>query len=90
MNGRILYLQVGDHVYHKKYSQWGMGEVVKKWHSTLPAGGDPGQRATSGLVRGPSFVKVEFQDRKMRVFDNDFKSVSCCYYSGLIQIGAGD
>jgi hypothetical protein len=83
MNGRILYLQVGDHVYHKKYSQWGMGEVIEEWHSTLPAGGDP-------LVRGPSFAKVEFQDRKMRVFDNDFKSVSCCYYSGLIQIGAGD
>jgi hypothetical protein len=24
------------------------------------------------------------------VFDNDFKSVSCCYHSGLIQITAGD
>ena len=76
MNRRSLYLQVGDHVYHKKYSQWGMGEVVEEWHSMLPG--------------GPSFVKVEFQDKKMRVFDNDFKSASCCYYSGLIQIAAGD
>jgi hypothetical protein len=76
MKGRALYLQVGDHVYHKKYSQWGIGEVVEEWCSTLTG--------------GPSFVKVEFQDRRLRVFDNDFKSVSCCYYSGLIQITAGD
>jgi hypothetical protein len=76
MNGRTLYLQVGDHVYHKKYSQWGIGEVIEEWNSTLPG--------------GPSFVKVEFQDSRLRVFDNDFKSVSCCYYSGVIQINAGD
>jgi len=76
MNGRTLYLQVGDHVYHKKYSQWGIGEVVEEWHSMLPG--------------GPSFVKVEFQDSRLRIFDNDFKSVSCCYYSGIIQICAGD
>jgi hypothetical protein len=76
MNGRTLYLQVGDHVYHKKYSLWGIGEVVEEWNSTLP--------------EGPFFVKVEFQDRRLRVFDNDFKSVSCCYYSGVIQITAGD
>jgi hypothetical protein len=76
MNGRARYLQLGDHVYHKKFSRWGIGEVVEEWHSTLPG--------------GPSFVKVEFQDRRLRVFDNDFKSVSCCYYSGLIQISAGD
>ena len=76
MSGRTLYLQVGDHVYHKKYSQWGIGEVVEGWNSTLPG--------------GLSFVKVEFQDRRLRVFDNDFKSVSCCYYSDLIRITAGD
>ena len=76
MNYRALYLQIGDHVYHKKYSQWGIGEVVEEWSSTLPG--------------GPSFVKVEFQDRKLRIFDNDFKSVSCCYYSGIMQIQAGD
>jgi hypothetical protein len=76
MNGRTLYLQLGDHVYHKKFSRWGIGEVVEEWHSAVPG--------------GPSFVKVEFQDRRLRVFDNDFKSVSCCYYGGLIQISAGD
>jgi hypothetical protein len=76
MNGRTLYLQLGDHVYHKRLSRWGIGKVVEEWHSTLPG--------------GPSYVKVEFQDRRLRVFDNDFKSVSCCYYSGLMQISAGD
>jgi hypothetical protein len=76
MHEHTLYLQIGDHVYHKKFSPWGMGEVVEAWHSTLP--------------EGPSFVKVEFQDRRLRIFDNDFKSVSCCYYSGLLQISAGD
>jgi hypothetical protein len=76
MKGRILYLQLGDLVYHKKYSQWGIGEVVEEWSSMLPG--------------GPSYVKVEFQDRRLRVFDNDFKSASCCCYSGLIQIAAGD
>jgi len=76
MNRRIRYLQVGDHVYHRKYCQWGLGEVVEEWNSTLPG--------------GPSFVKVEFQDRRIRVFDNDFKSVSCCYHTGVTQINAGD
>ena len=76
MTGRALYLQVGDHVYHRRYSQWGIGEVVEEWNSTLPG--------------GPCYVKVEFQDRKLRIFDNDFKSAACCYYSGLLQIDAGD
>jgi len=76
MAGSITYLQVGDYVYHQRYYQWGMGEVVEEWSSTLPG--------------GICFVKVEFQDGRKRVFDNDFKSLSCCYYTGVTQIDAGD
>jgi hypothetical protein len=38
MNRRIQYLRVGDHVYQKKYSRWGIGAVVEEWNSTLPGG----------------------------------------------------
>jgi hypothetical protein len=76
MNRRSLYLQVGDHVYHKRYSQWGVGEVVEEWNSALP--------------EGRCFVKVAFQDKRTRIFDNDFASFLCCYYGGLMQMDAGD
>jgi hypothetical protein len=76
MDRRIIYLQVGDHVYHQRYSQWGIGEVVEEWNSSLPG--------------GRSFVKVQFEDRRVRVFDNDFQSLSCCYYTGVAPVDAGD
>jgi len=76
MDRRTTYLQLGDHVYHQRYSQWGVGEVVEEWHSSLPG--------------GRCFVKVQFEDRRIRVFDNDFKSVSCCYYTGVTHLDAGD
>jgi hypothetical protein len=76
MKKRTLYLEIGDHVYHKRYSQWGVGEVVEEWNSTLP--------------EGRCFVTVEFQDKRKRIFDNDFKSFLCCYYNGLMQINVGD
>ncbi|MBW2039116.1 MAG: DUF3553 domain-containing protein [Deltaproteobacteria bacterium] len=72
MKGRHTYLQAGDSVYHRRYSQWGIGEVVEEWNPNLPG--------------GLCFVKVEFQDGRLRIFDNDFKSLSCCYYTGLIRI----
>jgi hypothetical protein len=75
-NSRSLYLQVGDHVYHARYAQWGIGTVVEEWNSTLP--------------EGRCFVKVKFQDKRTRIFDNDFTSLLCCYYSGLRQMDAGD
>ena len=76
MEQRVTYLQLGDHVYHQKYSQWGIGEVVEEWNSTLPG--------------GLCIVKVEFQDGRIRVFDNDFQSLSCCYYTGVTPFDAGD
>jgi len=36
MAERVTYLQVGDYVYHQRYYQWGIGEVVEEWNSTLP------------------------------------------------------
>jgi hypothetical protein len=33
---------------------------------------------------------VQFEDRRIRVFDNDFQSVSCCYYTGVTHLDAGD
>ena len=66
-----LYLEVGDDVYHERFSQWGMGAVVEVW--------------TSKLSGGLCFVKVLFQDGKVRVFNNDFGSSSCCCYTGVVK-----
>ncbi len=70
------YLQVGDCVYHRRYSQWGQGEVVEKWDSNLPG--------------GLCLIKVEFRDGRLRIFDDDFKKFSCCYHTGLVRVDEGD
>lgn len=67
-----LYLQVGDRVYHKYYKRWGLGIVVEERRSELPG--------------GFCYVRIDFQDGKLRVFDNNFKSGSCCYYAGIEKI----
>jgi hypothetical protein len=63
------YLHVGDKVFHRRFTSWGLGMVVEEWRSEVPG--------------GLCFVRVEFQDGKKRVFDNSFGSRFCCYYSGL-------
>jgi hypothetical protein len=67
-----LYLEVGDKVYHKHYKRWGIGVVVEERRSELPG--------------GFCYVRVEFQDGNLRVFDNNFRSENCCYYAGIIKI----
>ncbi len=67
-----LYLQVGDRVYHKGFTRWGMGTVVEERRSELPG--------------GFCYVRIDFQDGKVRVFDNNFRSVTCCYYAGIVRI----
>jgi hypothetical protein len=67
-----LYLQVGDHVFHKRFMRWGMGVVVEERRSELPG--------------GFCYVRINFQDGKVRVFDNNYKSVNCCYYAGIEKI----
>jgi hypothetical protein len=67
-----LYLRVGDRVFHKRFLRWGVGAVVEERRSELPG--------------GFCYVRIEFQDGKMRVFDNNFKSSNCCYYAGVEKI----
>ncbi|OPY77486.1 MAG: hypothetical protein A4E64_01100 [Syntrophorhabdus sp. PtaU1.Bin058] len=67
-----LYLRVGDRVYHKYFKRWGLGIVVEERRSELPG--------------GFCYVRINFQDGKLRVFDNNFKSGSCCYYAGIEKI----
>lgn len=64
-----LYLEVGDRVYHKKFVRWGMGTVIEERRSSVPG--------------GFCYVRINFQDGKIRVFDNNFGSVNCCYYAGI-------
>jgi len=63
------YLRVGDKVVHKKFKSWGGGLVIETWSSDLPG--------------GMCFVRILFQDGKQRVFDNNFDSTCCCYYTGI-------
>jgi hypothetical protein len=63
------YLRVGDKVFHKKFKSWGGGIVVETRSSDLPG--------------GMCFVRILFQDGKQRVFDNNFDSACCCYYTGV-------
>jgi hypothetical protein len=67
-----LYLQVGDRVFHKRYRRWGVGVVVEERRSEVPG--------------GFCYVRIDFQDGKLRVFDNNFKSTTCCYYAGIAKI----
>jgi hypothetical protein len=64
-----LYLAVGDRVFHKRFTRWGMGVVTEERRSELPG--------------GFCYVRIIFQDGKMRVFDNNFRSPNCCYYAGV-------
>jgi hypothetical protein len=63
------YLRVGDKVFHKKFKAWGGGMVIETKVSELPG--------------GMCYVRILFQDGKQRVFDNNFDSASCCYYTGI-------
>lgn len=56
-------------MYHKRFMRWGMGVVVEERASELPG--------------GFCYVRVNFQDGKLRVFDNNLSSDCCCYYAGI-------
>ena len=68
----MLFLKVGDRVYHKKFTRWGMGVVVEERTSELPG--------------GFCYARVSFNDGQVRVFDNNLKSECCCYYAGVEKI----
>jgi len=63
------FLRVGDKVFHKKFKSWGGGIVIETKSSDLPG--------------GMCFVRILFQDGKHRIFDNNFDSICCCYYTGI-------
>ncbi len=71
-NGKHAYLHVGDRVFHKKFKSWGGGIVMETRASEVPG--------------GMCYARILFQDGKQRVFDNDFDSVCCCYYTGITVI----
>ena len=64
-----LFLRVGDEVSHDGYQQWGIGVVVEVMTSSVPG--------------GTCLARVRFQDGRLRVFNNDMDSESCCYYFGV-------
>jgi len=72
----FLFIRVGDEVVHCRYPQWGVGKVIEEWRGNLPG--------------GRSFVKVAFEDGKVRIFDNDFRSSACCYWAGVRKLKKGD
>jgi hypothetical protein len=67
-----MYLHVGDKVFHKKFKSWGGGVVVETRASELPG--------------GMCYACILFQDGKQRIFDNNFDSTCCCYYTGITLI----
>jgi len=71
-SGKHAYLRVGDKVFHKKFKSWGGGIVMETRASEVPG--------------GMCYARILFQDGKERVFDNDFDSVCCCYYTGITVI----
>jgi hypothetical protein len=68
-NGFRLYLRLDDIVTHRDYRQWGEGRVVEVMTSTVPG--------------GTCLVRVQFQDGRLRTFNNDLDAQSCCYYFGV-------
>lgn len=69
VEGKRLYLRLGDKVIHANYSQWGEGVVVEVM--------------TSVLVGGTCLVRILFEDGQQRTFNNDLDSEICCYYFGV-------
>ncbi len=56
-------------VTHRDYREWGEGRVVEEMTSTVPG--------------GTCLVRIQFQDGRMRTFNNDLDAQACCYYFGV-------
>lgn len=69
-------MTVGDQVIHSRYPQWGVGRVIEVWRGDLPGGRD--------------YVKVVFEDGRVRVFDNSLDSSTYCVRAGLVKLREGD
>ena len=64
-----MYLKIGDRVIHRRYPQWGNGEVVEE--------------RTAVTEGGMCFVRIVFADGEERSFINNLDDVNCCYYTGI-------
>jgi hypothetical protein len=71
-NGFRLFLRLGDSVSHRDHGEWGHGRVVEEMTSTIAG--------------GTCLVRIQFQDGRQRVFNNDLDAQMCCYYMGLRKI----
>jgi len=69
MQEKRLYLRLGDKVLHRDYGEWGQGVVVEEMTSSVPG--------------GTCLVRIDFEDRRQRTFNNDLDNETCCYYFGL-------
>lgn len=66
---RRLYLSVGEEVVHLRHPEWGAGKVIEEMNSTVPG--------------GVSMVKIDFKNAGSKTFDNNIKSLCCCYHAGV-------
>ena len=64
-----LFLKVGEEVTHKQNYQWGIGVVEEMMTSSVPG--------------GTCLVRIRFQDKRLRVFNNDMDNEGCCYFFGV-------
>ncbi len=64
-----LFLKVGEEVTHNNNYQWGIGVVEEVMTSSVPG--------------GTCLVRIRFQDKRLRVFNNDMDSEGCCYFFGV-------
>jgi hypothetical protein len=76
MEKRGYPLKPGDHVVHKRYPEWGVGKVLELWKGNLPG--------------GRAYVKVIFEDGKVRIFDNSVDSSTYWEKVGIVKIKKGD
>jgi len=53
-----------------------VGRVIEVWRGDLPGGRD--------------YVKVVFEDGRVRIFDNSLDSSTYCVRAGLVKLREGD
>lgn len=76
MHDKRLYLRLGDKVLHRDYGHWGQGVVVEEMTSSVPG--------------GTCLVRIDFEDRRQRTFNNDLDNETCCYYFGMRKLWDGE
>jgi hypothetical protein len=68
-NGFRLFLRLDDVVQHREHLEWGEGRVVEEMTSTVPG--------------GTCLVRIQFQDGRLRTFNNDLDAQMCCRIFGI-------